>query len=221
MNCNTKEGRILKIAVVESNNQKTNSIFEPGFVATYEEDSGKWKVLNRFENKVCNAQDIAAVRMAVVDTIKQLDDVKIVVASEIPGIASGIFEAAGFEIVLVENSTLDVLDSVKKEMLEVIEKRQEKTLKFDIMQFLEPGMNKGYFYLNMEEILSKNPQLTSKRILIPYLKNGEFDRLDVICSHVPKWFNKDLGALGFEYKTVNVLPNKKTVRIVPVLCESK
>jgi Fe-only nitrogenase accessory protein AnfO len=216
MNCNTKEGRILKIAVVESNNQKTNSIFEPGFVATYEEDSGKWKFLNRFENKVCNAKDIAAVRMAVVDTIKQLDDVKIVVASEILGIAFGIFEAAGFEIVLVENSTLDVLDSVKKEMLEVIEKRQEETLKFDIMQFLEPGMNEGYFYLNMEEILSKNPQLTSKGILIPYLKNEEFKRLEVICSHIPKWFDKDLVTLGFEYETVNVLPNKKTVRIVPV-----
>ncbi len=206
----------MKIAVVESNNQKTNSIFEPGFVATYEEDGGKWKVLNRFENKVCNSKDIATVRMTVADTIRQLDDVKIVVASEIPGIASGIFEAAGFEIILVESSALDVLDSIKKEMLEVIEKQQEKTLKFDIMQFLEPGMNEGYFYLNMEEILLKNPDLTSKKILIPYLKNGEFCRLDVICSHVPNWFDKDLVALGFEYETVNVLPNKKTVRIVPV-----
>jgi Fe-only nitrogenase accessory protein AnfO len=216
MKCNAKRGCISKIAVVENDNQKTNSIFEPGFVVTYEEDCGKWKVLNRFENKVCNAKDIAAVRMAVVDTIKQLDDVKIVLASEIPGIAFGIFEAAGFEIVLVENSTLDVLDSVKKEMLEVIEKQQEKNLKFDIMQFLEPGIDEGYFYLNMEEILLKNPQLTSKKILIPYLKKGEFNRLDIICSHVPKWFDKDLVALGFEYQTLNLLPNKKTVRIVPV-----
>ena len=206
----------MKIAVVENNNQKTSSIFEPGFVATYEEDGGEWKVLNRFENKVCNAKGIAAVRMAVADTVKQLGDVKIVVASEIPGIAFGTFQAAGFEIFLVENSALDVLDSVKKEMLEVIEKRQEKPRKFDIMQFLEPGMNKGDFCLNMEEILLKNPELTSKKILIPYLKNGEFNRLDVICSHIPKWFNIDLGVLGFEYETVNELPNRKTVRIVRV-----
>ncbi|MGA9189742.1 MAG: Fe-only nitrogenase accessory protein AnfO [Methanosarcina sp.] len=206
----------MKIAVVESNNQKTSSIFEPGFVATYENDGGEWKVINRFENKVCNAKGIAAVRMAVADTIKQLDDVKIVVASEIPGVSFGIFEAAGFEIFLVKNCVLDVLDSVKKEMLEVIEEQQEKPRKFDIVQFLEPGMYKGDFCLNMEEILSKNPQLTSKKILIPYLKNGEFNRLDVICSHVPKWFDKDFGILGLEYETVNVLPNKKTVRIMHV-----
>lgn len=206
----------MKIAVVESSNQKTSSIFEPGFVATYENDGGEWKAMNRFENKVCNAKGIAAVRMAVADTIKQLDDVKIVVASEIPGIAFGIFETAGFEIFLVKNCALDVLDSVKKEMLEVIEEQQERPCKFDIMQFLEPGMYKGDFCLNMEEILSKNPQLTSKKILIPYLKNGEFNRLDVICSHVPKWFDKDFGVLGLEYETVNVLSTKKTVRIVHV-----
>ena len=206
----------MKISVVESNNQKTSSIFEPGFIATYEEDGGEWKVLNRFENKVCNAKSIAAVRMAVEDTIKQLDNVKIVVASEIPGIAFGIFEVAGFEIFLIEKSGFDVLDSVKKEMVEIIEKQQEKTSKFDIMQFLEPGMNKGDFCINMEEILSKNPQLTSKKILLPYMNNGEFNRLDVICSHIPKWFTKDLSVLGFEHETVKSLPNEKTVKIVHV-----
>ena len=188
MNCNTKGGFILKISVVESNNQKTSSIFEPGFIVTYEEDGEEWKVLNKFENKVCSAKSIAEVRMAVENTIKQLGNVKIVVASEIPGIAFGIFEVSGFEIFLVKKNGFDALDSVKKEMREMIAEQQEKSSKFDIMQFLEPGTNKGDFCINMEKILSKNPQLTSKKILLPYLKNGEFNRLDVICSHIPKWF---------------------------------
>ncbi len=206
----------MKISVVESNNQKTSSIFEPGFIVTYEEDGQEWKVLNRFKNEVCNAKSIAAVRKVVDGTIKQLNNVKIVVASEIPGIAFGIFEVAGFEIFLVEKNRFDALDSVKKEMLEIVEEQQEKPSKFDIMQFLEPGMDKGDFCINMEKILSKNPQLTSKKILLPYLKNGEFNRLDVICSHVPKWFTKDLSVLGFECETVDSLPNEKTVKIVHV-----
>ncbi len=56
MNFNTVGGRALKIAVVENENQKASSIFEPGFIAIYEEDAGEWKVLNRFENKICNAK---------------------------------------------------------------------------------------------------------------------------------------------------------------------
>jgi Fe-only nitrogenase accessory protein AnfO len=206
-------GYVLKIAVVENDHQKTNSIFEPGFITIYEEDGEEWKVLNRFENKVYTAKGIAAVRMVVADAVKQLGDVKILLAREVPGIAFGTFQAAGFEIFIVENNTMDVLDSVKKEMLEIIEKRKEKPGEFDIVQFLEPGATKGDFGLNLEEVLLKNPELTSKKILIPYLKKGEFNRLDVICSHIPKWFNTDLGVLGFEYETVNELPNRMTVRI--------
>ncbi|AKB78123.1 AnfO protein, required for Mo- and V-independent nitrogenase [Methanosarcina horonobensis HB-1 = JCM 15518] len=204
----------MKIAVVENENQKTSSIFEPGFIAVYEEEAGEWKTLNRFENKVCNAKGIAAVRTVVADTVKQLGDVKVVVASEIPGIASGTFQAAGFDIFLVDSGVLDVLDSIKKEMLETIEKRKEEPRKFDIMEFLEPGENKGDFSINIEDIMFKNPDLSSKKILIPYLKKGEFNRLDVICSHVPKWFLTDLGVMGFEYETVNESQNRKTVRIV-------
>jgi Fe-only nitrogenase accessory protein AnfO len=206
----------LRIAVVENDKQKTSSIFEPGFVTIYEENGEGWKVLNRFKNNVFNTKGIAAVRTAVAETLKHLDDVRILIASEVPGIAFGTFQAAGFEIFIVENNTSDVLDPVKKEMLELIEERKEKPRGFDITQFLKPGMNKGDFCLNMEEILLKNPELTSKKILIPYLKNEEFSTLDVICSHIPKWFYTELGVMGFEYETVNDLPNRKTVRIVHV-----
>lgn len=206
----------MKIAVVENGKQQTSSIFEPGFISTYEENGGEWKVLNRFENKVCNAKGMAAVRMALADIVKQLGDVKIIVASEIPGIASGTFQAAGFDIFLVENSVLEVLDSIEKEMLYAIEERQKEPHTFDIMEYLEPGINKGDFSINIEEIMFKNPELTSKKILIPYLKNGGFNRLDVICSHIPKWFVTDLIAMGFEYETVSESLNRKTVRIVRV-----
>jgi hypothetical protein len=40
-------------------------------------------------------------------------------------------------------------------MLEIIEEQQEKPSKFDIMQFLEPGMNKGDFCHNMEKFFQR------------------------------------------------------------------
>jgi Fe-only nitrogenase accessory protein AnfO len=160
----------LKIAVVENDYQKTSSIVDPGFISIYEEEGGKWKALTRFENKVYTAKGIAAVRTSVADIIKQLGDVKILLASEIPGIAFGTFQAAGFEMFIMENNTMDVLDSVKKEVLEMIKERKEKPKEFDIMQFLEPGINKGDFCLNLEEILLKNPDS-----LISILKKGDND----------------------------------------------
>jgi len=204
----------LKIAVVEDNNQKTSSIFEPGFIAVYEEDEKEWKVLNRFENKVCDAKGISAVRMAAEGAIKQLGDVRVVVASDIPGIAFGVFQASNFSIFLVEDCVLDILDSIKKEMHEIAEKRQETPSKFDIMQFLKPSVNKGDFSLDLEEIMLKNPDLSSKKILIPYLKEKGFNNLDIVFSHIPKWFDTELEVLGFKYEVVSELPNKMTIRIM-------
>lgn len=206
----------MKIAVIENGSKQTSSLFKPGLITIYEEDGREWKVLDCLENKVCNAKGMAEVRTAVTDIIKQLGDVKIVVASEIPGIASGTFQAAGFDIFLVENSVLDILDSVKKEMLESIEGRQNEPSKFDITQFLKPGVNKGDFSINIEEIMFKHPDLTSKKILVPYLKNEEFNSLDVVCSHIPKWFITDLSSMGFEYETVNESLNKATIRVTNV-----
>ena len=84
----------MKIAVVENSNGETCSIFEPGFIAVYEEDGGQWKSLSRFENTVCEASGIAAVHRALADTVKNLDGLKTVVASEISGVAFSLFEAA-------------------------------------------------------------------------------------------------------------------------------
>ncbi len=204
----------MKIAVVEDNNQKTSSIFEPSFIAVYEGAGGKWNLLNRFENKVCDAKGISAVRTAVEDTVKQLGDVRVVVASDIPGIAFGVFQASNFSIFLVEDCVLDTLDSIKKEMHEIAEKRQETPSKFDIMQFLQPGMNTGDFSLDMEEIMLKNPDLSSKKILIPYLKEKGFNNLDIVFSHIPKWFDTELAVLGFKYEVVSELPNKMIIRIM-------
>jgi len=215
-----KGGNVLKIAVVEDNNQKTSSIFEPGFISVYEEDGeeegGEWKIFKRFENKVCDAKGLSAVRVAVEDTVKQLDDVRILVASDIPGIAFGAFQAASFIIFLVEDRVLDILDSVKKEMLEIAKKRQEEPSRFDIMKFLKPGVNKGDFSLNLEEVMLKNPDLSSKKILIPYLKDKRFNNLDIIFSHIPKWFDTELAGFGLKYEIMSELPNKVTLRIMNV-----
>lgn len=154
--------------------------------------------------------------MAVEDIVKELGKVKIIVAGEIPGIAFGIFQAAGFDIFRIENSGLDVLDSVKKEMLSAIEERKKEPHKFEIKGFLKPGINKGDFSLDLEKILLENPEMTSKKVLIPYLKNEDFNSLEVVCSHIPKWFYTDLILLGFQYETVNDLPSRKTVRIARV-----
>jgi Fe-only nitrogenase accessory protein AnfO len=204
----------LKIAVVEDNNKLTASILKQGFITVYTQESGQWEMLSRFENTVYKASEIAEVRKAVTDIVSKLDGVTIIIASELPGVAHSIFKDSGLGIFLVENNATDILDAAIEELSRVMEEQQKKTREIDVFQLFEHGMAKGDYYVNMIEVMLNYPQLTSKSLLLPYLKDGTFKRLDVICSHIPPWFDKDFDELGFVYETVNVLPDKTTVRIV-------
>jgi Fe-only nitrogenase accessory protein AnfO len=206
----------VKIAVVETEG-KTGSIFEKGCIAVYDDcaAAGDWVELSRFENTVWEAKGIAEIRTVLREVVKKLDGVKVAAASEISGVAFSIFEAAGFEVFIADGVVKNVLDSVKKELLEPPETKRKEP-KFDVSQFVENGMNNGDFCINMQEVLAKNAQLTSKSLLVPYLKAGKFMRLDVTCGHVPPWFDRDLPSMGLKYEVVNILPDKKTVRIVHI-----
>jgi Fe-only nitrogenase accessory protein AnfO len=157
---------------------------------------------------------IAMARKAVADAVKMLDDVKVVVAAEISGVAFSIFEAAGFEIFTAQAESMDILNSVKNEMEEVAKGLRNQSKSADIQLYLQRGMNRGDYFLNLLVMLAENPQLTTKSVLLPYLHDGDFERLDVVCGHIPPWFDQEFGALGLQYEIVNVLPDKKTVRIV-------
>jgi len=219
----------LRIAVVENSNQQTISILEPGFIAIYEHKCGEWKVSRRFENTVCSAGTIAQLRLALEAVIKQLEGVAIVAASEIPGLALSIVEEAGFGISLADDSAENILDPIRNELLAVMQNQLDKPQESDISMFLEPVADgssaapaapaAGHFLLDMKSALSSNANLTSKGLLIPFLENGEFDRLDIILSHIPPWFDKKFGDLGLSYETLEVLSDQVTVRIIHKVTE--
>jgi Fe-only nitrogenase accessory protein AnfO len=206
----------MKIAVMEDSNRNTCSIFDPGWVVAYSDASGEWLEESRFENTVHQAAGIAGIRAALIHTVNQLGGVKILVAAEISGIAFSILEGAGFESFTVAASSADVLNSVKSEMEETAKGQRENARSANIQLYLRRGMNRGDFFLDMQEMLAENPQATTKSVLLPYLREGDFTRLDVVCGHVPPWFDVELGLMGLAYETVNVLPDKKTVRIVHI-----
>lgn len=203
----------MKIAVVENSDGKTSSVFEPGWIAIYSDSSEKWAELGRFENPLHEAEGIAGIRRALLGIVDKLKDCKVIAASEISGVAFSIFEAAGFEIFTVEADYADILDSIKNEMNEA-SKEVPNAKTADIHFYLKRGMNSGDYFLDLQEMMAENPQLTTKSILLPYLKEGDFARLDVVCSHVPPWFDREFGQLGLRFETVNVLSDRKTVRIV-------
>lgn len=50
----------------------------------------------------------------------------------------------------------------------------------------------GCYSINLAAILEENPTLNSRQILMPALEETSFKKLEIICDHLPRWFNNEL-----------------------------
>jgi len=50
----------------------------------------------------------------------------------------------------------------------------------------------GHYVVHLAEILQDNPALNSWQVLVPTLEKKAFKKLEIICDHIPKWFNNEL-----------------------------
>ncbi|OAV65927.1 Fe-only nitrogenase accessory protein AnfO [Bacteroidales bacterium Barb6XT] len=60
-------------------------------------------------------------------------------------------------------------------------------------------IDSGMFQINLIEVQQKNSSLNSQEILLPFLEGKkDFIELEIICMHVPKWLDRELGALNLQ-----------------------
>lgn len=59
----------------------------------------------------------------------------------------------------------------------------------------------GRFHLDLAAALAGGDGLNSRDILLPFLHRGGFERLDLDCDHLPRWFGPTLAELGLTATT--------------------
>jgi Fe-only nitrogenase accessory protein AnfO len=58
----------------------------------------------------------------------------------------------------------------------------------------------GFFFIDLEKALNSNQGITSKKVLIPFLENGDFKALEIKAGHVPRWLCAELDRMGFKHR---------------------
>jgi hypothetical protein len=53
----------------------------------------------------------------------------------------------------------------------------------------------GYYAADLREVMKRQAGLNSKDVLLPFFQHTAFSRLEIVCDHIPRWFEKELPAL--------------------------
>lgn len=189
------------IAVFVNAEGFTASLKEEGVIRVYAQDpsTGAWGLAKEFEFSLVKSTSLPQLRSVIQNMVERIGSCRVFAAREVAGQLYNILEANKFNLYEVEGKPEQFLDSI----LAAEEEEKQRVAASEINSRLsQPNPEKtavpGAYFLDLKAALISDPNLTSKKILLPFLAKKEFEVLEVVCGHVPKWFDSELEAQGFK-----------------------
>lgn len=130
------------------------------------------------------------IRQEVNRIIELLDDCKVAAFGEIFGIPFSAFDMAGFSIFQLEKISDDVLDGVFSDIEEAKNAMKEMDEMIKKATPIETDTS-GVFIVDMVRVQEANPEMSTKRVLLPFFESTPFMELKILCVHIPPWIERD------------------------------
>lgn len=199
-----------EIAVFLEEKDTISSFEEAKYVKIFTKDQYVWKVKKVILiNRTSGEKGIIEIRKEYRRLLKEMDDCKILVVTKAFGIPYSVFYMEDFSIWELEGNPLDFLD-------EIIASEQEQEELSEQEQEVAKKLGEGYYFIDLQELELTNPEISSKKAIIPYLNKEDVKKVGVHCCHVPPWLIKerDNGTIDMEIEEVkrndfNVIIKKK------------
>jgi Fe-only nitrogenase accessory protein AnfO len=186
---------MISFAVFLNREMSTSSSLEEGIVRvfTYDLKNDLWHIVRDIEFSLVNCSSIFEFREKISGMIARIGDCKVFIAKEVKGQLYSVLEAYRFSIYEVDGKPEQFLSSI------LALETNNKEIATESPTYLHSPVKtsvEGNYYLNLKEMLDKNPELSSKKVLLPFLTEKNFKELEVICDHIPKWLNEELKKQG-------------------------
>ncbi len=180
----------MKIAVFVNQEGNTGNFNSRGIIRVYEKDINHWSVVDSFSFDLGQSQSPAIMRENLKTFMKQLSDCNVLVGDKIIGLAYNVLDRSGIHIWEFKGKPEEFLDIVWRKELDM-----EQELNDDKKDpFVDLGCQR--YYVNIKDILLANGDVTSKKLLFPFLDRVTFEELHVVFSHIPPWLGPEIDKRG-------------------------
>jgi hypothetical protein len=151
------------------------------YIKIFTKDKYAWKVRKVILiNRTSSKKGINEIREEYKNLLHEMDDCKIIVVTKAFGIPYSIFYMEDFSVWELEGNPLDFLDEIiAREMVE--EELAEREVE------IAKKLGEGHYLVDLQELELTNPEISSKKAIIPYLEKEEVKKIEVLCCHVPPW----------------------------------
>lgn len=211
----------MEIAVFQDISGKTQSFLEPGIIKVYSKHMGEWKITKEIIFRIDNIAGLKIIRESIKNMAESLGNCKIFVGREIKGLPYHILDGMGFNTWELEGIPKEFLEFVfekeKEEEKEQIKSNTSAKVRNKLSQIEQ--LEDGYYFLNLKNVQENSDNITSKGILLPFLRTTSFYQLEIICGHIPHWFQVEFERLNLKMENRAINQNEIKVIVYPKVCE--
>ncbi len=204
------------IAACINDNGMTSSFYEASAVIIYEKKEGIWQVVKEKKISLDQQAGLAGLRRQMAEIILFLEQCKIIIGLSVVGVPYFELEKQQCSIWEFDGNPLSFLDYVLDKELEKANNSQLQP-SFTIPVLVERG--NGEYYISIKEIQENNSGITSKQVLLAFLRKENFYNLEVLCNHVPPWLESELTGGSLIGSIEKVAPTQTRIYISKKGCE--
>jgi len=178
-----------EIAVYIDENGSTASLSEPGRLVVYRRKMGKWSVVREKGIPQGGSGGLKELRQKMGQVLAFLGDCGVFVGRSVTGVPYYELEKAGCSVWEFEGRPEEFLDYV----LQQEEAAQQAKGSVSSAEVPVPVENSpGCYHISLKKIQAGSSGVTSKQVLLPFLRQGTFYSLQVVCSHIPPWLEAEM-----------------------------
>ena len=202
----------MKIAVFLNEYGQILPFYSSGIVEIYSNDESTWDCINQIPFDLTDQRDLADVQLKINLLTSEFEDCSLLIVENIKGLPSALLQEKGIGIWKFSGLFLpDLLVFVKKEL----EKALVKPEKIIIRPVLIGYEQDAVYEIDLVSLLNEDCGLNSMDILIPFMKDTNFKKLQITCSHLPKWFNRVVEEFQLVSKIEELRPDLFKVTVSP------
>lgn len=197
-----------EMAVFVNDNGETASIYHQGIIKIYQRKQGQWSLLKERDFYLGENNTIKDIRIKMKQVIDFLEECKTFVGLTVTGVPYFELEKARCSVWEYQGRPRDFLDDILR--MEEEEQHQKQSQSF--ISILPQVIENGCYRVSIKEIQQNNYGLTSKQVLLPIINKGEYEKLEIICNHIPPWLETQF-ALGILSADISKDKDEITVTI--------
>lgn len=176
----------MEIAVFLNDDRDILPFSSSGIVEIYKKEQFNWHCVNQIPFDLSFQKDLREFQTTVKLLTSEFENCKLLIVENVKSLPLALLRESGIGIWKAEGKFTPRLADFVTTKLENAMKYQEKEI---VRPKLVGNKEDAMYFIDLIPLLHGDRRLNSIDILIPFIKDTNFKTLQIICSHLPKWFN--------------------------------